>query len=290
MQTLCGFLMALADSVPGVSGGTIAFVMGYYDDFIGSLNSLVRGTKEERKKTLFFLLRLGIGWAAGFIAAVLILTNLFQTYIYEVSSLFIGFIFFSIPLVCSEEKKCLKGKPAAAVFLVVGAVLVILLTHFSPTAGAAGSNLSINLGTLLYIMLAGMIAISAMVLPGISGSTLLLVFGLYMPVMNAIKGVLHFDFSGFAIVCFFGIGVLIGIILALHLVRRALEVFRAQTVYLIIGMMIGSFYSVFLGPTTLEPPKAAMTFDTFSVWFFLIGGLVIGALQAVKHFSIRSKK
>ena len=283
MQTLCGFLMALADSVPGVSGGTIAFIMGYYDDFIGSLHSLIRGNRDEKKHTLQFLIRLGIGWIVGFIAAVLVLTSLFQTYIYQVSSLFIGFILFSVPLVIHEEKQTLKQKPKACFFLLLGIALVVLLTMFSPTAGTEGAALSVNIGTLLYIMFAGMTAISAMVLPGISGSTLLLVFGLYMPVMNAIKGLLHFDFSGFAIVCFFGIGIVIGILLALHLVRRALERFRAQTIFFILGMMLGSVYSVLLGPTTLDVPQPAMSANTFSILFFLAGGLVIGGLQIVKH-------
>lgn len=58
-----GFCMALADSVPGVSGGTIAFLLGFYDKFIGSLDALVSGTKEERKEALVFLVKLGIGWA-----------------------------------------------------------------------------------------------------------------------------------------------------------------------------------------------------------------------------------
>lgn len=283
MQTLCGFLMALADSVPGVSGGTIAFIMGYYDDFIGSLHSLIRGNRDQKKHTLQFLIRLGIGWIVGFIAAVLVLTSLLQTYIYQVSSLFIGFILFSVPLVIHEEKQTLKQKPKACFFLLLGIALVVLLTMFSPTAGTEGAALSVNIGTLLYIMFAGMTAISAMVLPGISGSTLLLVFGLYMPVMNAIKGLLHFDFSGFAIVCFFGIGIVIGILLALHLVRRALERFRAQTIFFILGMMLGSVYSVLLGPTTLDVPQPAMSANTFSILFFLAGGLVIGGLQIVKH-------
>ena len=60
-----GFCMALADSVPGVSGGTIAFLLGFYDKFIGSLDALVSGTKEERKEALVFLVKLGIGWAIG---------------------------------------------------------------------------------------------------------------------------------------------------------------------------------------------------------------------------------
>ena len=73
-----GFCMALADSVPGVSGGTIAFLLGFYDKFIKSLDDLISGSKEERKTAIFFLIKLGIGWGVGFILAMLILANVFD--------------------------------------------------------------------------------------------------------------------------------------------------------------------------------------------------------------------
>ncbi len=62
-----GFCMALADSVPGVSGGTVAFLLGFYDKFIGSLDSLIAGNLEEKKKAVIFLIKLGIGWGIGFL-------------------------------------------------------------------------------------------------------------------------------------------------------------------------------------------------------------------------------
>ena len=87
--------MALADSVPGVSGGTIAFILGFYDDFINSLNTLVsKNSKDEKKKAIKFLINLGIGWVIAFLLAVLFISSLFESHIYEISSLFIGFIIF----------------------------------------------------------------------------------------------------------------------------------------------------------------------------------------------------
>ena len=73
--------MALADSVPGVSGGTIAFLLGFYDKFIDSIDDLLTGTKEERKDAFVFLIKLGIGWISGFVIAVLILTSVFESHI-----------------------------------------------------------------------------------------------------------------------------------------------------------------------------------------------------------------
>ena len=76
-----GFFMSLADSVPGVSGGTIAFILGFYDDFIGSLNSLIsKNSKEDKKQAIFFLIKLGIGWITGFIR-INIIFNIWFTYL-----------------------------------------------------------------------------------------------------------------------------------------------------------------------------------------------------------------
>lgn len=291
MVYICGLLMALADSVPGVSGGTIAYLLGYYEEFIGSLNSFLtlKGEKSERKaavkSSLKFLIKLGIGWIVGFISAVLILTSVFESHIYQISSLFIGFIVFSIPLIIYEERQSLK-KFYNVVFLIIGAAIVVAMTMANPSEG--GITGSIGIGQFFYIMLVGMLAISAMVLPGISGSTMLLIFGVYIPVMNSIKDLLHFNFSGLPIVMATGIGIVLGIVIIIKLVKAALAKFHSQTVYTIIGLMIGSLYSIVQGPESLETPKQALSIHSFSIPFFIIGGAVIIGLQFLKLIS--SKK
>ena len=280
--------MALADSVPGVSGGTIAFLLGFYDKFIDSIDDLLTGTKEERKDAFVFLIKLGIGWISGFVIAVLILTSVFESHIYQISSLFIGFIVFSIPLIVYEEKESLK-KFYNVVFLILGAALVVAITMVNPSDGGSVSAGAFNIGQLIYTVLVGMIAISAMVLPGISGSTMLLIFGVYLPVMNAIKDLLHLDFSGLPIVISVGIGILLGVIVIIKLVKAALEHFHSQTVYAIIGLMLGSLLSIVKGPESLETPKEMLTMDTFSILFFFIGGVVIIGLQCLKLFSGKNK-
>lgn len=281
-----GFCMALADSVPGVSGGTVAFILGFYDKFIGSLDSLFRGKMEEKKSALLFLIKLGIGWACGFIIAALVLGSIFNEQIYNISSLFIGFIIFAIPIVIYEEREALKKNYLNVIFALIGIVFVVAITLLNPASGQGISvhvdNLSI--GLIAYVFFAAMIAISAMVLPGISGSTLLLIFGLYVPIMSAVKEFLHMNFSYFPILCVFGLGVITGIVLFVGLIRKALENFRPQTIYVIIGMMIGSLFSIVMGPTTLEVPQAAMSFNTFNILFFIIGGVIIIGLQAFKMF------
>ena len=286
-----GLFMALADSVPGVSGGTIAFILGFYDKFIGSLNGLVYGTKQEKKEAVFFLIKIGIGWVIGMALAALALGNLFQTHIYEVSSLFIGFVILAIPLIVKTEKNSIKGHYINIIFTIVGIAIVALITYFNPIAGQENvvNIAELNIGLGLYIFVAAMVAISAMVLPGISGSTLLLIFGLYIPVMSAIKDILHFNFSSLPAILIFGLGLVAGVILVIKLIKIALEKFRSQTIYLIIGLMIGSLYAIVMGPTTLSVPKDPLSFGTFNIIFFIIGGAIILGLEKAKDVLEKKK-
>ena len=279
-----GFCMALADSVPGVSGGTVAFILGFYDKFINSLNNIISGSKEERIDAIKFLAKLLAGWAVGMILAVLFLSSAFESHIYAVSSLFLGFIIFAIPLIVKEEKESLVGKYKYLIFTVIGIAIVVAITYFNPISGSGTSvdvN-SLNFGLIMYIFVCAMIAISAMVLPGISGSTLLLIFGLYIPIINAIKEFLHLNLNYLPVLIIFGLGVITGILLVIKLIKMALEKFRPQTIYLIIGLMIGSLYAIVMGPTTLEVPQDPMSIGTFSIIFFAIGGAIIFGLQKLK--------
>ncbi len=283
IQFIRGFCMALADSVPGVSGGTIAFLLGFYDQFIRSIDDLFRGNLEKKKKALFFLIRLGIGWVCGMVLAILILANVFESNIYAVSSMFIGFILLAVPIVISEEKEALLSDKGGILFTLAGAAAVCAITYFNPVSGGNSVNLEhLNLRLGIFVFLAGAVAISAMVLPGISGSTLLLIMGLYLPIITAIKDILHFDFGAFPTVFIFGCGVLTGIFSVVKLIRKALERFRPQTIYLIIGMMLGSVYAVIMGPETLDTPQAALSMETFNILFFVIGGIVMIGLQKMK--------
>jgi len=287
-----GLCMALADSVPGVSGGTIAFILGFYDKFINSLDELIYGKKEEKIASLKFLVKLGIGWIIGMILAILLLTNLFEAHIYEVSSVFLGFIIFSIPLIIKQEKEVVKGKYKNIIFTLLGILIVALITYFNPVSGSAnGIDLSnLNIGLILYIFVAGMISISAMVLPGISGSTLLLIFGLYIPIISAIKEFLHGNFSTTSILFAFGFGVIAGIILVVRLIKIALKKYRSATIYTILGLMIGSIYAIIMGPTTLDVYHNPMDFKTFGILFFLLGGFIILGLEQTKKVLEKKKK
>ena len=279
-----GFCMAMADSVPGVSGGTIAFLLGFYDEFINSLNDLMGKDNARRKQAFFFLFKLGVGWVAGFCLSVLVLSVLFQEHIYEISSVFMGLTFFAVPMVIREEKDSIRGRYGNLVFTVLGIGLVFCISYFNP-AGGQGMNVSVehlSMGLVAYVFLTAMVAITAMVLPGISGSTLLLIFGIYVPIIGAVKELLHMNLNYVPILLVFGMGVITGIVGIIKTIKMCLERYRSQTIYAILGLMIGSLYAITKGPTTLDVPMEPLGLQTFSILFFLLGGLILAGLEVLK--------
>lgn len=283
-----GFCMALADSVPGVSGGTVAFIMGFYDNFIGSIHNIVFGKLSEKKTALLYLLKLAVGWVIGMGLAVVILSSLFESQIYFVSSLFIGFIAGAIPLIIIEEKESFKSVGKGIIFAILGIAIVVGITLLNSHIGSSSmslNNFSLVLGIKLFFI--GMAAISAMFLPGISGSTLLLIFGAYIPVITAVRGLIGLDFSYLPALIFFGCGILAGAVTVVKGIKVCLDKFRTQSLYAILGMMIGSFYAIIQGPTTLDIPKDALTFATFNPLACIIGLVLVMGMYKIKE---RSKK
>ena len=122
-----GFCMALADSVPGVSGGTIAFILGFYDRFLDSLHALFGKDRTARKDALCYLAKLGTGWSIGMIACVLVLSGLIEKNIYFMSSLFLGLTLASLPFIILAERPALKNLRATP-FALLGAAVVVGLT------------------------------------------------------------------------------------------------------------------------------------------------------------------
>ena len=282
---LQGFSMALADSVPGVSGGTIAFILGFYEKFLGALHGLFGKDCSARKTSALYLLKFAAGWSLGMGLCVLLLSQVFKSNIYTMTSLFLGFTAAAVPFIAYAERKTLKGAYAYALFTLLGAMFVILLTWFRVRGAAEGGMDFLHLSgpQALYLFAAGVIAVSAMLLPGVSGSTLLLIFGVYVPAIGAVKEVMQMHLQFLPGIAVLMTGVLFGIFFAAKLIRKGLRRFRPQMVYLIIGMMMGSLYSIVSGPVTLDVPEPSLSVSTFHVAAFGAGVLILTGLEYLKY-------
>ena len=171
LNAVHGFCMALADSVPGVSGGTVAYVLGFYEKFINSIRTLLSADGLGIKKESFlYLCNLGVGWVIGMGLSVIALSALFEKNIYMMSSVFIGLTAAAIPFIIRSEREWLKGRYVNLFWTVLGAAVVIALTLFRGQNLHAGQVdlMETTPSLMIYLVISGAVAITAMVLPGIS--------------------------------------------------------------------------------------------------------------------------
>lgn len=236
MLVLKGMSMGAADVVPGVSGGTIAFIVGIYDELINSIKSinlhagrlLCKGRLREFWKTingnfLFFLL-LGIGISVFSLAKLI--TYLLETEPVLVWSFFFGLVLASTWFVSKDIKEW-NWKTVSG--FLVGAVVAFYITVATPTE--TPSNL-------FFIFFCGVIAICAMILPGISGSFILVLLGKYFYIMEAVETL------DLVVLVVFAVGCFLGITSFSHVLSYALRRFRNVTLAVLSGFMLGSLNKV----------------------------------------------
>ena len=153
--------MALADSVPGVSGGTIAFILGFYDRFLDALHQLFGKDKDARRAAVRYLLQLGLGWVVGMVASVAALAELFASQVYFMSSLFLGLTLASFPFVIRAERRVLQGQVRNCPCALFGLLLVVLLTLLrTNAAGVAIRFAGAPVWMLGYIFVSAAVAIT----------------------------------------------------------------------------------------------------------------------------------
>lgn len=280
-----GFCMALADSVPGVSGGTIAFILGFYEEFLTALHDLFGRERGKRWGAFCYLAKIGVGWCAGMILSILVISQALNDNLYFLSSLFLGLTVASIPLILVSEWGTLRTKTGAWFFVLLGILLVYGTTAVRQVLDLGGTIRMLELTPMemLQLFVSGALAISAMALPGISGSTLMLILGVYVPVVHALEQVFRFHLVYLPGLICFGLGVLCGIALSVRYIRLLLRKHRPQMMYFILGLMLGSLYAIVMGPTTLETPQPPLEAASFQWGGFVIGIAVLLCLEFLRR-------
>lgn len=237
-----GMMMGASDVIPGVSGGTIAVLLGIYDRLIAAINGLM---SRDWKKQLGFLIPLGIGVAAAVLLLAKLIEWLFEHYPGPTQFFFLGLIIGILPYLFHKAEAKQKFKGSHLLLLLVGVVVVGSMIFLN--AGEAAVITTMDTKTYILLFFSGFIASSAMILPGISGSFMLLILGVYPTVIGAISN-LHFD-----IIAVTGLGIVIGLVFMSKIINYFLTHFRTATFALIIGLVIGSIFVVFPGVPTTTP-------------------------------------
>ena len=248
-----GVAVGAANIMPGVSGATLALIFGIYENLIASINSLFSSPKQSLK----FLLPLGFGMAVGIIMFGSIVDVLLTSFPLE-SRLFIaGLMAGSLPQV---HRVALKGHKAKKIYYFVPAVSAILISALimlSPSPNLA-LDASLGFGFIAYVFIGGVFAAAALMIPGISGAMVFILFGLYPIVMNVIAQIREYLFSPtnlellgpiFMVAAPMGLGILVGILICSKLIALLLKKFHVLTYFVIIGLIIGSMVALFSSDT-----------------------------------------
>ncbi|AND29715.1 TPA: DUF368 domain-containing protein [Staphylococcus aureus] len=265
INILKGFAMGTSDLVPGVSGGTIALLLGIYNQFIASISGIF---SRRFWPSFTFLIPIII----GMLLAMGSLSNLFNYLLsqHHIPTMFFfgGLIIGIVPylLKISNYKTSFTTKHYMVV--IAGIAILIVITLMNNGDKHAGETLTLSTGLIIKYFIAGMCASSAMLLPGISGSFMLLVFGVYGTVMLAISEVVKLNFTGLPILLAVGFGVLAGFIISSKIIQYFLTHHKLMTFALIIGFVVGSLFAVFPG----LPTNIVMWFVSLVV--FIIGFIV----------------
>ncbi len=247
---LNGFLIGIANLIPGVSGGTFALILGLYDRLIHAITSLRPETilvtlrfvfggwnKEGRQRfademkriDLVFLIFLGLGLLISVVTGAKLIQYLLQNHPAATLSLFIGLI---IPSLVVPYRLIEKHNITVWLFLIPGILLTVVPSFFM--GDGSGSENPV------FAFITGMIAISAMILPGISGSYIMLVLGEYQIVIGKLSNLLQVDSILF--LSAFGLGCLIGLILFTHIVKWLFKSYKSHTMTFLLGLILGSFF------------------------------------------------
>lgn len=245
---LRGAVIGVANAVPGVSGGTMMVSMGIYDDIIYCLTHIMK----QPKKSIKILAPYIIGMALGIVGLAFVITAMFEKIPFQTCMLFIGLILGGVPILTGHLKGTKLGVPHALVFLVLFVSIIALQIFGGNGADAALSATPISLVKLFMV---GVVAAATMVIPGVSGSMMLMTMGYYYPVIGSVKefitALVAFDIGKLIHLCIllipFGIGVVVGIFAVAKLIEMLMDKYEALTYCGIMGLVVASPVVILMG-------------------------------------------
>ena len=273
-----GIAVGIANIIPGVSGGTMLVIFDLFEKLTNAISDIFKRKTETRKQSIIFVLKVLVGAAIGLVAFAKILGFTLEHMEAETVFWFMGLIIFSIPLVVKKE---MDGQKFSIPFFLIGIAIIGILEYFNLSGVENGTNSDTGLIGYLILVGLGSIGGASMIFPGISGSMVLLVLGKYEMVRSYIDQITTLDINIFIKLGFFGIGVLLGIVVSAKLLSSLLTKHKGKTVSLILGFIIAS---ALILPLNLEQE---ITFSAEKICglliSFVLGGIVIYYLNKLEN-------
>ncbi len=254
-----GILMGVANVIPGLSGGTLLLLTGIYPRFIEVFGSFSPKTIRDYrwKENIIFIMIIAIGALLSIFATSKIMSWLLESYNVPVYLLLIGLIIGSIDIITKKIDFKSNSSRYAFVSGIILIVLIIILSRFFGNPSTSAEDQGIFL-----LISAGALASATMVLPGVSGSMLLLLLGLYKPVVDSVSSLKIMN------ILFIGIGAIVGILFASRLIKSLLDKHSSATYAFLFGLIMASLVDLF--PLSI--------FNTFNVFIIGIIALIFGII------------
>ena len=241
-----GFIMGIANIIPGVSGGTLAMTLGIYEQFISSISHLFSKLKENLK----FLIPVAIGMVLAIVTLSRVIDYSFNHFPLPTMLFFVGLVLGGIPMIYSKIKDEKKTKPSNIITFLIPFAIVIFMSVIGMFATGMGE---VNLGNLNFfgfviLFLVGMIAAGTMVIPGVSGSLVLMLLGYYYPVLGLIKAITKFENLAHNILVagVFGMGIIVGIVAISKIIEFLFSKYEKKFYFGVFGFILASAPAIIL--------------------------------------------
>lgn len=268
-----GIAVGIANIIPGVSGGTMMVILGIFNRVNEAISGVFKVHNENRKEDILFLVQVLIGAGIGLVGFAKVLTLCFDYFPTQTMYWFVGLVAFSVPVFLKTE---LKDYKTNLLWVAIGMAIIFVISAIAPDKSGEMNPVipTLSFALCLRMVIVGMIAGFSMLLPGISGSMMLLILGDYYLFKTLLANVTTFDPTILILLGFIGIGVLLGIVVAAKMISFLLKRVPANTLSCLLGLVVGSTFA-------LIPFTASYDFMTIltSVLAVGLGGLLVYLLE-----------
>lgn len=289
INILKGMAIGIANVIPGFSGGTMAVLLKIYDLFVYAFANIFNDFKNVVKKcwSLFFGILLGV------LFAMVVIVNLLEVIPFITIMFFVGLILGSIPQIFTKAKEG-RLKVADIISFVIAIVIIVGLPFINTNNS---SNISFNFGLYIIMILMGAISASAMVIPGVSGSLVLMAFGYYVFLFGIIeeylKNIFNFSMNNywniFITIACFAIGCVIGIVFISKLITKLTKKYPKTVYCTILGLLVASPFSIIYA--TMTGGEYEVIFNTSIIIFSIISLLLgVGIVLLGEYLSSKNNK
>ena len=270
-----GFIMGIANIIPGVSGGTLAIILGIYERLLEAISHFFKNFKDNIK----FLIPVFLGIGVSLLTMSNIIDYSYKHYPLPTTVFFVGLVLGGIPLLINKTKQEKTKNKAVNVIAFILTFALVIVMAFADKIFGANKEVALNsLNVIGYIkvLLVGCVASATMIIPGVSGSLVLMLLGYYYPIISLIKDLTHFNnIIGNGIVLgFFGIGILVGLVLISKLLEYLFKKHAKATYCGVLGFIFASLIAIPASSYSVIAGSICLSHIIISVITLLVGCII----------------